>query len=212
MILQGVFFQLKKYKNHLNAINVFPIADGDTGANMYRTVEEVYKEVDAETDMHNFIDKLRRGSFMGATGNSGTILSQFFAGFCETAKKIKDIPDYRLLAECIERGTEKAYEAVQAPREGTILTVMRGVAKAATDYGTLEEKQFTGGVSEDLNKFSGYLGYLIDAGKETLKKTPLLLPCLEQAGVVDAGGQGFVYILEGAKRGVDEYLKIKGSG
>lgn len=179
---------LKKYRRHLNAINVFPVADGDTGANMYLTVEAIIEELNGNDNSESSIAEtaslIARGSFMGATGNSGVILSQFFGGFSNSINKFDNIgPDE--FSQAFVDGAAKAYEAVLNPQEGTILTVIRKSAEAAN----MAAKNGT--------DFIEMLDSSYDAAKETLVKTPELLPVLKKAGVVDAGGQGFVYIMEG---------------
>ena len=177
---------LKKYRRHLNAINVFPVADGDTGANMYLTVEAIIEELDTNESISiaETASLIARGSFMGATGNSGVILSQFFGGFSSSINKFENIGPEEFSQAFVD-GAAKAYEAVLNPQEGTILTVIRKSAEAAN----MAAKN---GVS-----FMEMLNTSYDAAKETLVKTPELLPVLKKAGVVDAGGQGFVYIMEG---------------
>ncbi|MEA2070589.1 MAG: DAK2 domain-containing protein [Asgard group archaeon] len=177
---------LKKYRRHLNAINVFPVADGDTGANMYLTMEAIIEELD-ENDVSSIkdaADLIARGSFMGATGNSGVILSQFFGGFSNTLNEYQHIGPLEF-SKALKNGAEKAYEAVLSPQEGTILTVIKESAFAA-------EKAAKKGSSFIDMLYSSYY-----EAKDTLQETPELLPVLKKAGVVDAGGQGFVYIMEG---------------
>jgi hypothetical protein len=177
---------LRKYRRHLNAINVFPVADGDTGANMYLTVDAIIEELNgAETTTINETAQLiARGSFMGATGNSGVILSQFFGGFSSSLNKF-DVIGPKEFSQAFVDGAAKAYEAVLNPQEGTILTVIRKSAEAA---------------AKAASNGSGFISMLdssYEAAKNTLQKTPEMLPVLKKAGVVDAGGQGFVYIMEG---------------
>ncbi|MHA1879081.1 MAG: DAK2 domain-containing protein [Candidatus Heimdallarchaeota archaeon] len=177
---------LKKYRRHLNAINVFPVADGDTGANMYLTVEAIIEELDnnSNSSIVETAQLIARGSFMGATGNSGVILSQFFGGFSNSINKFENIGPMEFSQAFVD-GAAKAYEAVLNPQEGTILTVIRKSAEAAN-------KAAKSGAS-----LIDVLEISYEAAKGTLEKTPDLLPVLKKAGVVDAGGQGFVYIMEG---------------
>ncbi|MBN1328538.1 MAG: DAK2 domain-containing protein [Candidatus Heimdallarchaeota archaeon] len=177
---------LKKYRRHLNAINVFPVADGDTGANMYLTVEAIIEELENNnsSSINETAQLIARGSFMGATGNSGVILSQFFSGFSNSINKFENIGPKEFSQAYVD-GAAKAYEAVLNPQEGTILTVIRKSAEAAS----MAAKN---GVS-----FLEMLDISYEAASGTLEKTPELLPVLKKAGVVDAGGQGFVYIMEG---------------
>ena len=179
---------LKKYRRHLNAINVFPVADGDTGANMYLTVEAIIEELNGSDNNDSTIAEtaslIARGSFMGATGNSGVILSQFFGGFSNSINKFDNIGPEEFSQAFVD-GAAKAYEAVLNPQEGTILTVIRKSAEAANI------------AAKNGSSFNDMLDSSYEAAKETLVKTPELLPVLKKAGVVDAGGQGFVYIMEG---------------
>ena len=177
---------LKKYRRHLNAINVFPVADGDTGANMYLTVEAIIEELDG-TDSSTIAETaslIARGSFMGATGNSGVILSQFFGGFSNSMNNFDNIGPEEFSQAFVD-GAAKAYEAVLNPQEGTILTVIRKSAEAAKK------------AAKSGSGFIEMLDIAYESAKGTLEKTPDLLPVLKKAGVVDAGGQGFVYIMEG---------------
>ncbi|MGC9777982.1 MAG: DAK2 domain-containing protein [Candidatus Heimdallarchaeota archaeon] len=177
---------LKKYRRHLNAINVFPVADGDTGANMYLTVEAIIEELDNNKALNTIetAQLIARGSFMGATGNSGVILSQFFGGFSNSLDNYNEIGPTEFSQAFVD-GAAKAYEAVLNPQEGTILTVIRKSAEAASL------------AAKNGSSFLDMLDTSYEAAQGTLEKTPELLPVLKKAGVVDAGGQGFVYIMEG---------------
>lgn len=185
-MMQAAATLLKKYRRHLNAINVFPVADGDTGANMYLTVEAIIEEL--ENNEYSSIEEtaqlIARGSFMGATGNSGVILSQFFGGFSSSINSSDNIGPVEFSQAFID-GAAKAYEAVLNPQEGTILTVIRKSAEAANI------------AAKNGANFIEVLDISYDTANKTLDKTPELLPVLKKAGVVDAGGQGFVYIMEG---------------
>ncbi|NHK32018.1 MAG: DAK2 domain-containing protein [Asgard group archaeon] len=185
-MMQAAANLLKKYRRHLNAINVFPVADGDTGANMYLTVEAIIEEL--ENNEYSNIDEtaqlIARGSFMGATGNSGVILSQFFGGFSNSINGSNKIGPVEFSQAFVD-GAAKAYEAVLNPQEGTILTVIRKSAEAANI------------AAKNGASFIEMLDKSYDTANKTLEKTPELLPVLKKAGVVDAGGQGFVYIMEG---------------
>jgi DAK2 domain fusion protein YloV len=177
---------LKKYRRHLNAINVFPVADGDTGANMYLTVEAIIEELENNefSTVEETAQLIARGSFMGATGNSGVILSQFFGGFSNSINNNDNVGAAEFSQAFVD-GAAKAYEAVLNPQEGTILTVIRESADAASK------------AAQNGADFLEMLDISYDAAKKTLQNTPELLPVLKKAGVVDAGGQGFVYIMEG---------------
>jgi hypothetical protein len=177
---------LKKYRRHLNAINVFPVADGDTGANMYLTVDAIIEELESNEpeSLSETAKIIANASFMGATGNSGVILSQFFGGFSHSINKNEHIGPLEF-SQAFADGAAKAYEAVLNPQEGTILTVIKNSAKAAHE------------AAKKGASFLDMLNTSYDKAKATLSKTPELLPVLKKAGVVDAGGQGFVYIMEG---------------
>ncbi len=184
---------LTKNKKAVNDLNVFPVPDGDTGTNMSMTVESAIQQVAKVTDgsIDAIVEALALGSLMGARGNSGVILSQLFRGFAKALKGKTEItiPDF---AEALSSGVTVAYKAVMKPVEGTILTVSRMAAEKA-----MEIKDTTADMAE-------FLEIVIEAAKEALDKTPELLSVLKQAGVVDAGGKGFIYILEGA------YLQVIG--
>ena len=177
---------LKKYRRHLNAINVFPVADGDTGANMYLTVESIIEELNNSdgNSLKEIANYIKRGSFMGATGNSGVILSQFFGGFSNSINNFENVGPEEFSQAFVD-GAAKAYQAVLNPQEGTILTVIRKSAEAAAM------------AAKNGQTLIEMLDTSYDAAQGTLEKTPELLPVLKKAGVVDAGGQGFVYIMEG---------------
>jgi dihydroxyacetone kinase-like predicted kinase len=179
----------------VDALNVFPVPDGDTGTNMSMTVAAAARELALLGDESPFGDTAERAAaamLRGARGNSGVILSLIFRGF---AKGVKGAPqvDGAGLARALQLGSEAAYGAVMKPTEGTILTVVREAAQRA-----LETAQaMTEGVIDALTVWSAAL----DAARESLARTPVLLPVLRQAGVVDAGGQGLVYIMEGLLHG-----------
>ena len=185
MFKQGTF-ELNKNKGIVDALNVFPVPDGDTGTNMSLTmnsaVEGLNKQVfDSVEEVSKSVSK---GSLMGARGNSGVILSQIFRGFAKGCKGKTELTSQDL---CIafKDAADTAYSAVLKPVEGTILTVIRKIADKAMEY-----------VGEDLDQIE-LMKLLIKRGEETLEKTPDYLPVLKQAGVVDAGGKGLLYILQG---------------
>ena len=175
-------------KNGLNAINVFPVPDGDTGTNMQMTMMAGIKEVNSlESQSIVDISKiLSRGLLMGARGNSGVILSQFFRGvYSEIAKINNGSATVHEFIQALVGGYQMAYRAVMDPVEGTILTVARESAEKV-----LREQANLGSVEEVLKTY-------LEQAKETLIKTPDLLPVLKEAGVVDSGGAGFIKIIEG---------------
>ncbi len=180
---------LESKKEWINELNVFPVPDGDTGTNMTMTIMSAVKEVNAlgeDITMEGLCKAISSGSLRGARGNSGVILSQLFRGFTKGIKE-KEIIDIPALTEALDRAVETAYKAVMKPKEGTILTVARGVSEKA--------KELSGNGASDLSEF---LGAILEQAREVLARTPELLPVLKQAGVVDSGGQGLVEVLSGA--------------
>ena len=175
---------LKAHKEEVDSLNVFPVPDGDTGTNMVMTMEggiQAIKEVDPER-IDDLLKRFARGVLLGARGNSGVILSQFFKGLSigTEQKKTLTVPDF---ITAFQKGVEKAYESVIKPTEGTMLTVMREGAEAMqrSTVDTLEE----------------LFALLLAEMNRSLVNTPELLPVLKEAGVIDSGGAGFVYIFEG---------------
>ena len=163
-------------KEYINELNVFPVPDGDTGTNMSMTIMAAAKEVTAleGMDMASLAKAISSGSLRGARGNSGVILSQLLRGFTKSIKTESEI-DVPALARAAVRAKETAYKAVMKPKEGTILTVAKGVAEKAQ---TLAEE------TDDLEEF---LPKLIEEAETVLAKTPDMLPVLKEAGVVDSG-------------------------
>ena len=184
---------LEKNKQNLNDLNVFPVPDGDTGTNMMMTLVSAAKEVNAcqTQNVGKMVQAFGDGALKGARGNSGVILSQLFRGFSKSVSKEQETLDAQDFARAIEMGVEAAYRAVMKPKEGTILTVAKSMAKEA-------RKQADAG-AELLN----LLEAVIDAGEKMLQKTPELLPVLKEAGVVDAGGAGLLVIYKGFKMAMD---------
>lgn len=177
---------LDNKKDYINELNVFPVPDGDTGTNMTMTIMSAKREVEScKETMSDIAKAMSTGSLRGARGNSGVILSQLLRGF---SKKIGDKTEIGVIeiADAFQKAVETAYKAVMKPKEGTILTVARGIATkarecAGTDI-TLEE----------------FCETIIKHGDEVLASTPELLPVLKEAGVVDSGGQGLMEVLKGA--------------
>lgn len=185
---------LSKYADVLNDLNVYPVPDGDTGTNMSMTLQAVENELvklNYEPEMRELSEIVSEAILLGARGNSGTILSQIMQGFFNA---IKDKNEIKIddVTEAFKSAKEKAYQAVSEPVEGTILTVIRKVAESA--------EQYTG----DKEDFILYLAHLKSAAKLAVEDTPNLLPKLKEAGVVDAGGQGIYYILEGFEKSVTD--------
>ena len=174
-------------KEYINELNVFPVPDGDTGTNMSLTIMAAAKEVAAiENPNIKVIAKaMSSGALRGARGNSGVILSQLFRGFCKEVSEKEKLTTVDL-AVGFQRAVETAYKAVMKPKEGTILTVAKGIADKATEIARR---------NTDILSF----GEIVLAhGKAVLAKTPDMLPVLKEAGVVDSGGQGLLEVLEGA--------------
>ena len=182
---------LEAKKEWINELNVFPVPDGDTGTNMTMTIMSAAREVAAvqEPTMDSLAKAISSGSLRGARGNSGVILSQLFRGFTKEIKG-KDVVDVKTLAQAFVHATETAYKAVMKPKEGTILTVAKGMADKAVEVA--EE-------TEDVLEFGEKV---IEHGDYVLSQTPEMLPVLKQAGVVDSGGQGLMQVLKGAFDGV----------
>ncbi len=179
--------RLDAHKKEVDALNVFPVPDGDTGTNMSLTILSAVKEMNksASGTLPAIAGALSSGSLMGARGNSGVILSQIFRGFAKSIGDKKEI-NSRQFAVALQEGANTAYRAVMRPVEGTILTVAREAAEGAINgcYDTAD--------------IAAVLERAIEHGRVALSKTPELLPVLKHAGVVDAGGKGFILILEGA--------------
>ena len=178
---------LEVKKEWINELNVFPVPDGDTGTNMTLTIMSAVKEVNALSDitMESLAKAISSGSLRGARGNSGVILSQLLRGFTKSIKE-HDVLDAIALARAFDKGVETAYKAVMKPKEGTILTVARGVADKALE------------LAEDAENLQEFFEDILAEGNDVLSKTPDMLPVLKEAGVVDSGGQGFMVVLEGA--------------
>ncbi|MEY4161930.1 MAG: hypothetical protein RI939_659 [Actinomycetota bacterium] len=177
----------------INRLNVYPVPDGDTGTNMARTLDAVVAELDtANEGMESTCKAISHGSLMGARGNSGVILSQILRGFVGTINDARESKvNATRVAEALKRASGAAYEAVLKPIEGTILTVVRESADAAAVA-----------VSNGAT-LSATLRAARDAGRDALARTPEMLPVLKDAGVVDAGGAGFLLLLDSAIHVVD---------
>lgn len=185
-IIKGAQKNLEVNKDYVDNLNVFPVPDGDTGTNMSLTMSATVKEVDAEssTNIADIIKSFSRGALKGARGNSGVILSQIFKGMAEVIAQTKII-NTKTFAKALSNGAIVAYDAVTQPKEGTILTVIRVIG----DYANRIASRNT--------DFLVFFEKIIKKGNEILAETPDMLPVLKKAGVVDAGGQGLIYILVG---------------
>ena len=201
-LLQKAFiagaYNLERNKDYINELNVFPVPDGDTGSNMSLTIMAAAREVSALEDpsMDELSKTISSGSLRGARGNSGVILSQLLRGFCKEIKGKKQIT-VSVLSDGFVRAVETAYKAVMKPKEGTILTVAKGVAEKAVELSEMDMDFETLGQE------------ILDHGNEVLKQTPELLPVLKEAGVVDSGGQGLMEFLTGAYNGLTGKEEIK---
>lgn len=194
----GAANHLEQNKEEVDALNVFPVPDGDTGTNMSLTVQSAIKEI-LNLNEYN-VDKIAlaasNGSLMGARGNSGVILSQLYRGLSNGLKG-KEKADVEILAEAFKLASETAYKAVMKPTEGTILTVARGCAEKALEISKTEKDIIV------------FMSKVIEHGNNVLNKTPEMLPVLKEAGVVDAGGKGLMVILEGSFKALTTHGEIK---
>ena len=178
---------LEAKKEWINELNVFPVPDGDTGTNMTLTIMSAVKEVSAldQVTMPELAKAISSGSLRGARGNSGVILSQLLRGFTKKIRDHKEV-DAQLLAVAFAKAVETAYKAVMKPKEGTILTVAKGMADKAEE------------LSQETMDLSDYMQGILDHGSYVLSQTPEMLPVLKEAGVVDSGGQGLLTVMQGA--------------
>ena len=185
MFLAGAM-NLDSKKDWINELNVFPVPDGDTGTNMSMTIMSAAKEVNALSNptMAEVSKAISSGSLRGARGNSGVILSQLFRGFCKVIKEYDEL-DVNIVCEAFQKAVETAYKAVMKPKEGTILTVAKGMADKALE------------LADETVDFVYFLDEIIKHGDYVLSQTPEMLPVLKQAGVVDSGGQGLMQVLKG---------------
>jgi DAK2 domain fusion protein YloV len=184
--LQGGCDLLARHKEEVNALNVFPVPDGDTGINMFLTINSAAKNIAGRTyaGVGELGADFAMGALMGARGNSGVILSQIFRGFTQnmSGKNTLSAADF---AQALQKGVDLSYKSVMKPVEGTILTVFREFAAAATKY------------AKPKADIIEMLRYALKEGNKALEATPSLLPALKEAGVVDAGGKGLMLIMEG---------------
>lgn len=181
-------------ENHetVNALNVFPVPDGDTGTNMLLTMRSAWKEIAASDEKHigRVAQRVYNGALMGARGNSGVILSQLLRGFARGLEQ-SALLDAAALARGFQEATRTAYQAVQEPVEGTMLTV----AREASEEATL--------AAAETSNLRDILERVVQCGHESVQRTPELLAVLREAGVVDAGGMGLAFIVEGMLRYLD---------
>lgn len=182
----SAYQNLEAHKEEVNALNVFPVPDGDTGTNMSLTMRSAAKQLNQLEDVsvEAVVKAVSSGSLMGARGNSGVILSQILRGFA-VGTGSADTIDVPVLKDAFVSSYQTAYKAVMKPTEGTMLTVIR-------EMGEFAEKNF-----EEYEDVYEFLNAILEEGKKSLENTPNLLPVLKESGVVDAGGKGIIYIFEG---------------
>ncbi len=184
---------LERNKQSIDAMNVFPVPDGDTGTNMSMTMQRSIQEIkltNAST-VEEVASALSMGALKGARGNSGVILSQIFRGFAKALKGAGDNIDSMLLASALQMGTEAAYKAVMKPKEGTMLTVSRLIS---------EQVRASAAQNESVYKL---VDIMLESGEAALRKTPEMLPVLKEADVLDSGGAGLLTIFRGFKMALD---------
>ena len=186
---------LEKNKSYIDALNVFPVPDGDTGTNMSMTMQGAVKDLRVMPDtvtVGEVMDAVSLGALKNARGNSGVILSQLFRGYQQVCKGKKEIT-VALLSEAMEAGTNAAYKAVLRPKEGTILTVSRVMSQTLAQTVSRNPKM----------SIDAFIDELLEIGQEALDDTPNLLPVLKEAGVVDSGGYGLLTVYRGFKAVLD---------
>ena len=171
-------------RDRIDAMNVFPVPDGDTGTNMSMTMQSAVKELKAvkTNRISEMTDAISKGALRGARGNSGVILSQVLSGICKTLRDVQEI-DTKTFAKGMKNATQVAYGAVSKPKEGTMLTVCRLMSEFAS--------------SSRAKNFEDFFKGVLDAGDKALASTPELLPVLKKAGVVDSGGMGLMTVFKG---------------
>ena len=186
MILVGAK-ALENNRAKVDALNVFPVPDGDTGTNMSLTMQSAVRELTAcsSNAFTDVCDSISKGALKGARGNSGVILSQILKGICTVLKKVEKEVDVKTFAKALESGTKVAYGAVSVPKEGTILTVIRMMSEYAVKIAAKKKNVET------------FLEDVIKEGERALALTPEMLPVLKKAGVVDSGGVGLMTIVKG---------------
>jgi DAK2 domain fusion protein YloV len=208
-VVEAALAQLEARRQEVNDLNVFPVADGDTGDNMVLTLHAVLDELDRLSDQgeldeigrHELVDSVARAALLGARGNSGVILSQLIRGAAEELiSRPGELVDPVLVAAAMARAADRAYASVREPAEGTILTVMREMAaRAASQTAHMAEPRLAGHVSDERQDalLAEVLEAALDAGQQSVRRGPDLLEILRSAGVVDAGGYGLTIIFAG---------------
>ena len=208
-VVESALAALEARRNEVNDLNVFPVADGDTGDNMALTLRAVVEELDRlsqqgmvdEIGRDQIVDSVARAALLGARGNSGVILSQLIRGAAEELiSRPGELVDPVLVGAAMARAAERAYASVRNPAEGTILTVVREMAsRIASELAHMDEPRLQQRVSDDVQNqlLAAVLSPALDAGQDSVKRGPELLPILREAGVVDAGGYGLTIIFAG---------------
>ncbi|HEX7555184.1 MAG TPA: DAK2 domain-containing protein [Leptolinea sp.] len=188
-LIEAAMTWVKTNQQTINALNVFPVPDGDTGTNMLLTMQAAYNEIAAsgERNIGKMAHAVAQGALMGARGNSGVILSQIWRGFARGLDSL-DTMNAEVFAHALDESRATAYKGVVRPVEGTILTVIKDVSTAAQK------------VSKETDDLVRVLQYIVNAADDSVQHTPELLPILKQAGVVDSGGKGLYFLLEGMLR------------
>ena len=191
---------LEENKKFVDALNVFPVPDGDTGTNMCLTFKSATKEVNncLNNNLDALGEALTKGALRGARGNSGVILSQILKGLSTVLVRCSEIST-KDFAKALKEGADVAYQAVTKPKEGTILTVIRVMAETALS------------ACKKQSDFETFLKTVLDSGEQILQQTPEMLPVLKKAGVVDAGGRGLLILFTGFYKVIinDESMKFE---
>lgn len=190
MFVGGVAL-LDQNKKLVDALNVFPVPDGDTGTNMFLTLKSAVTEVNncIGNEIADLCEAFSKGALRGARGNSGVITSQIVKGLCSVLAESKEI-NTKTFSKAIVEGCRIAYKAVTVPKEGTILTVIRGMSEASVE------------IAKKTSDMEEFLQAVLDRGEDVLQQTPEMLPVLKKAGVVDAGGRGIIVVFTGFLRAI----------
>lgn len=211
VVVEAALAQLEERRREVNDLNVFPVADGDTGDNMALTLQAVLSELDRlagdgertidEIGRDEIVDSVARAALLGARGNSGVILSQLIRGAAEElVSRPGELVDPVLVGAAMARGADRAYDSVREPAEGTILTVVREMAhRIASELAHMPDMRLGPDASPEVQDaaIAEVLEHAVRAGEQSVKRGPELLPVLREAGVVDAGGHGLTVILAG---------------
>ena len=186
-MFSNAFSLVEEKKKDIDALNVFPVPDGDTGTNMSLTLKSAVAEMNAceSNTIEAVCVSFNRGALKGARGNSGVITSQIIKGICAVLMNVENEVQIKDFAKAVQNGAEMAYKAVTVPKEGTILTIIKAMAEKSKS------------AVKNAKTFEDFFTEVLAYGEATLQKTPEMLPVLKKAGVVDAGGRGLMYIFSG---------------